>query len=92
MQLTGKRVSDISLSRATNIQQLYTAFATKETPQKLYDTEQLQKLDDAPNVQVHKTRRTRMHKDQTIGRWKLIEEEYELRGIDRSPKKSSARV
>jgi len=87
MQLTGKRIPDILLSNATTLDHLHRAFATKETPKKLHDTEQLQKLmsgDVVPNVAVHDRRRTHVHKDKEIGRWKLIEDELALRNMPTS--------
>ncbi|CZT15747.1 uncharacterized protein RCC_01581 [Ramularia collo-cygni] len=81
MQLTGKRVADISLQHANTLNDLYDAFAAKEAPKKLHETEQLQMLEATPNVQVHNSRRTHVHKDKSIGRWKLVESELQLRNM-----------
>lgn len=81
MQLTGNRVPDILISNAKDFQQLHKAFATKEAPKKLHDTRELQQLGDVANIQVHASRRTRVHRDKEIGRWKLIEEEMNVRNM-----------
>lgn len=82
MQLTGRRIPDILLSNTKTIDHLLRAFSIKEPAKKLHDSEQLQKLSyTSPNIQVHETRRTHVHKDKEMGRWKLIEEEMNARGM-----------
>lgn len=82
MQLTGKRVSDAALSEASTLQDLYEALRTRETPKKLAQTEELQRLgEEIPNVQVHYKRQTPVHKEKAIGRWKVIEDELALRDL-----------
>lgn len=81
MQLTGKRIPDVKLSNVVTVENLAAVFATKEPPKRLHDTVQLQALGDTPNVQVHEKRRTHIHRDKEIGRWKLIKEELSMRGM-----------
>ena len=82
MQLTGHRVPDPTLSASTTLADLYNAFKTKEKPKKLAQTEQLQRLKaEMPNVAVHATRRTPIHKEKEIGRWKVIEDALRARDL-----------
>lgn len=82
MQLTGHRISDSILSKATTLSDLYTVLITPEPPAKLARTPELQLLQQgAPNVQVHSKRQTPIHKERAIGRWKVIEEELIARDL-----------
>lgn len=81
MQLTGKRIPDIKLSNAKDLASLHRAFTTKEAPKKLHDTEQVRMLSEVSNIQVHESRRTHVHRDKSTGRWKLIEDELNLRNM-----------
>ncbi|KAK4620000.1 hypothetical protein CLAFUW4_11266 [Fulvia fulva] len=82
MQLTGKRIPDPDVSSATSLEDLYNAFKIKEKIKKLAQTPQLQQVSQqAPNVQVHASRRTPVHKEKEIGRWKMIEDELVLRDL-----------
>lgn len=82
MQLTGKRIPDPAVSSATTLEDLYNAFKTKEKIKKLAQTPQLKQVSEQlPNVKVHASRRTPVHKEKEIGRWKIIEDELVLRDL-----------
>lgn len=82
MQLSGKRIPDIQLNNATTLGHIYDAFRTKEKAKKLAHAPQLEELAQTlPNVTVYKTRRTPVHKEKQIGRWKVIEEELSTRDL-----------
>ena len=82
MQLTGKRISDPAVSSAATLEDLYNAFKVKDKIKKLAQTPQLQQVEkQLPNVKVHASRRTPVHKEKEIGRWKIIEDELVLRDL-----------
>ena len=82
MQLTGCRIPDPAISDSKTIADLYYAFQAKEAPKKLAQTIELQRLNEQlPNVTIHPTRRTYVHKEKAIGRWKLIEDELMARDL-----------
>lgn len=82
MQLSGKRVPDPVISRADTLAGLYDAFKVREKPAKLAKTPEFQRLPDiSANIAVHSKRRTPVHKEKSIGRWKVIEEELTLRNL-----------
>jgi hypothetical protein len=81
MQLTGKRIPDIVVSNAKTLDDLYQAFKTKEPTKKLYQAEELDELKEASNVQVLGRRRNVVDREKAVGRWKIIEEELDLRGL-----------
>ncbi|KAM3421516.1 hypothetical protein BST61_g1905 [Cercospora zeina] len=82
MQLSGKRIPDIRMNNSQSLNDLYEAFKTKEKPKKLAQAPQVQELAATlPNVTVHKSRRTPIHKEKQIGRWKIIEEELSRRDL-----------
>ena len=82
MQLTGKRIPDAAISQAWTVEDLYMAFRVPEKPKKLVDAPEMKSLDaDLPNVTVHRKKRTSIHKEKRIGRWKLIEDELLQRNL-----------
>ncbi|KAF2210265.1 hypothetical protein CERZMDRAFT_99682 [Cercospora zeae-maydis SCOH1-5] len=82
MQLSGKRIPDIQMNSAQSLNDLYEAFKTRDKPKKLAQAPQVQELASTlPNVTVHKWRRTPIHKEKQIGRWKIIEEELLKRDL-----------
>lgn len=82
MQLSGKRIPDIQLNNAKTLGDIYNAFKTKERAKKLAHAPELQELAKTlPNVTVYKSRRTPVHKEKRIGRWKVIEEELAVRDL-----------
>lgn len=81
-QLTGQRVPDPVISNAKTIGDLYHAMRARDKPKKLARTEQLQKVQlELPNVAVYSRRQTNVHKEKRVGRWKVIEAEFEARGM-----------
>jgi hypothetical protein len=81
-QLTGKRVRDPVISSATTVSDIFLALRIKPEPRKLAETSQLKKVNfDLPNVTVHQSRQTPIHKHKEVGRWKVIEEELINRGL-----------
>ncbi|KXT08108.1 hypothetical protein AC579_9208 [Pseudocercospora musae] len=84
IQFTGKRVPDLIISKARTANDLFRAVQAKEPPKKLKDDPRVQELgasEDLPNVRVYATKRTPVHKETEIGRWKVIEDELKLRGL-----------
>lgn len=82
LQLTGGKPSDFLLSSASTLEDLYTAFKTKPAPKKLAQAEELREVLPAiPNVSVHAKKRTMIHKEKAVGRWKVIEEELMKRDL-----------
>ncbi|KAK3683128.1 hypothetical protein LTR37_020542 [Vermiconidia calcicola] len=82
VQLTGKRIPDVTISNATTLEDLFNAFKTKEQPKKLSQTEQLRGLAArVPNVKVSSKRHTPIDKEKQVGRWKLIEQELMARNL-----------
>ncbi|KAK4493697.1 hypothetical protein PRZ48_014882 [Zasmidium cellare] len=81
MQLTGKRIPDPAISNVRTLTDLYNALKIKEKPKKLAQDPKLDQLKSMGNVQVHATRRTPVHKDKELGRWKLIEDELKIRNL-----------
>jgi hypothetical protein len=69
------------MSRATTLSDLYKAFKFKEPAKKLYQAEEMQSLKEASNVQVLGRRKTVVDREKAVGRWKLIEEELDMRGL-----------
>jgi len=81
-QLTGIRLPDPTISSATTLRDLYTAYKIKPAPKKLAQSSELQGLSSAaPNITVHGKRQTPIHKEMQVGRWKVIEEELTRRGL-----------
>jgi hypothetical protein len=82
MQLTGKRLSDPAISTSTTLADLYNHLVVKPKPKKLVQTKEIHKLKvNNPNVTVHRTRQTPIHKERAVGRWKVIEEELVKRDL-----------
>ncbi|TKA60543.1 hypothetical protein B0A55_11535, partial [Friedmanniomyces simplex] len=82
IQLTGKRLPDPAISLSTTLADLYDHVHMKEKPKTLAEAPQMQRIQlNAPNVQVFSSRRTPIHKEMDIGRWKIIEEELVRRDL-----------
>lgn len=81
MQLTGKRIPDPAVSNVRTLADLYNVLKIKEKPKKLTQDPKMERLKTMNNVQVHATRRTPVHKDKEVGRWKIIEDELKLRNL-----------
>jgi len=82
LEETGMRVSDFDLQKVKTLGHLRRAlvdqYQPKKTTQQLRVAESIQGLG---NVQVYSRRRTPIHKQKEIGRWKLIEQELQERGL-----------
>lgn len=82
MQLTGHRIPDPTISKATTLRDLYETMKTKEPPKKLAQAPELKELKaTTPNVAVYKSRRTPIHKEIEVGRWKVISDELIARDL-----------
>ena len=82
MQLTGKRISDPIISEIDNAKALIGHLVTKPKPKKLADhLVKKEELVSMPNVELMTRRYTPIDKEKEIGRWKVIEEELERRGL-----------
>lgn len=82
LQLTGHQIHDSKLPSIHTAGHLVALLVKPELPTKLAEAiEQQGELAKLPNVQVHATRRTPVHKHQEVGRWKVIVEELEKRKI-----------
>ena len=82
MQLTGKRIPDPAIANADTMEDLYNSLKVKEKPKKLAQDEELkQSIKTAANVKIQGSRRTPVHKEKDIGRWKVIEDELILRDL-----------
>ena len=82
LQLTGHRISDPIISNAKTLADLHAALKTKEPPKRLAKTDQMKRLGaNIPNVVVHASRRTPIHKEKDVGRWKIIEDELLARDL-----------
>ncbi|KAI3395194.1 hypothetical protein diail_1688 [Diaporthe ilicicola] len=80
LQLTGHRIPDSKLPSVHTAGHLVALLVKPEPPTKLAEAlEQQGELASLPNVRVHATRRTPVHKHQEVGRWKVIVKELEKR-------------
>lgn len=80
LQLTGHAIPDAKLLTINTAGQLVALLVKPEPPTKVAEAlEQQGELTSLPNVRVHATRRTPVHKHQEVGRWKVIVEELEKR-------------
>ncbi|KUI69230.1 hypothetical protein VM1G_05355 [Cytospora mali] len=80
LQLTGRTIPDAKLHTMNITGHLVSHLVRPPPPTKVAEAiEQLGELPSLPNVQVHATRRTPIHKHQEVGRWKVIVEELEKR-------------
>ncbi|TVY48575.1 hypothetical protein LOCC1_G002648 [Lachnellula occidentalis] len=82
LQLTGVRVPDSAIRSTRTAQSILSHLVTPPKPRKLIDAlEQKEELLTLPNVSVFAKRVTPIHKEKSIGRWKLIEKELESRDL-----------
>ena len=79
MQLTGKRIPDPEIAGIVNPRQLMVHLVKKPKPKKLAET--TNRLADLPNVQIFDRRFTPIDREKEVGRWKVIEEELQARGL-----------
>ncbi|TVY42846.1 hypothetical protein LSUB1_G003757 [Lachnellula subtilissima] len=82
LQLTGVRVPDSAIRSTRTAQSILSHLVTPPKPRKLIDAlEQKEDLITLPNVSVFAKRVTPIHREKSIGRWKLIEKELESRDL-----------
>lgn len=81
-QLTGNAIPDAKLLQITNVRSLIETVTKPPPPTKVYEAvTQSGELDSLPNVTVHARRRTPVDKAVDLGRWKVVEQELEKRGL-----------
>jgi len=82
MRLSGTRISDASLHTSNNVQELLKQLITPPKPRKLVDAlTQKPELISLPNVKIFDRRVTPIDKERSVGRWKIIENELERKGL-----------
>ncbi|ROW08338.1 hypothetical protein VMCG_03224 [Cytospora schulzeri] len=80
LQLTGHTIPDSKLHAINTTGHLVSHLVKPPPATKVAEAiEQQGELTNLPNVRVHATRRTPVHKHQEVGRWKVIVEELEKR-------------
>lgn len=87
MQLTGHRIPDPDIQKITNATALFDRLVKKPPPKKLADV-LLESPDHtaARNVQMYPKRYSMIEKEESVGRWKLIERELNKKGLPHSAK------
>ncbi|GAB7362023.1 hypothetical protein MBLNU230_g2057t1 [Neophaeotheca triangularis] len=74
IQVTGHRPFEPALSSALSLGDLLHAFRALPKPKKLAQRKEMVSLGkESGNVQVHSNRRTPIHREKEVGRWKVIE-------------------
>ena len=82
MQLTGIRIPDSAITPARNAQALLKQLIVPRKPRKIVEAlEQKEDLINLPNVSVYARRVTPIDKERSVGRWKIIEQELQERGL-----------
>jgi hypothetical protein len=82
MQLTGARIPDPIIASMNTPKDLLEWLVQKPKPKNV--AEQLLERADLmalPNVQIFERRHTPIDKEKEVGRWKVIEEELQNRGL-----------
>ncbi|KDN66256.1 hypothetical protein CSUB01_06771 [Colletotrichum sublineola] len=81
-QLTGHHVHDAKLAQVKTVADLISVIVKPPKPTKLADAvRERGELLELPNVRVHDRRVTPIDKETAVGRWKVITEELEKRGL-----------
>ncbi len=81
MQLTGIRIPDSHI-KAKTPQALLKHLIVRPKPRKLVEAlSQREELMTLPNVAIYEKRITPIDKERSVGRWKVIEQELEQRGL-----------
>jgi len=81
-QLTGNYIPDARLGACTTVKHLLTFSTQQPKPTKLAKEIELKNLfDDLTNVRTQSTKIKTIQKETEVGRWKIIEEELEKRGL-----------
>lgn len=79
-EITGIRLPDLKMQKASTLDEVRHMLLTKpKSP--LFSSGSGERFAVTPNVQVYSKRRTRVHKDEAKGGWKLIEEGLRQRGL-----------
>lgn len=74
-QITGIRPSDPAVSSAHSLGDLLHVFRAKPKPNKLAQRKEMVGIrDESANVQVYHYRRSPIHREKEVGRWKVIEQ------------------
>jgi Ribosomal subunit 39S len=85
MRRTGARISDPAIDECHTVGDVYKKLIAKPKPSKLAQAietdSNLVELVSMPNVKFQGRRVTPIDKEKEIGRWKVIEEELEARGL-----------
>lgn len=82
MQISGVRIPDPELNRASTTQDLVHTLTIKPKPKKLVETLKTKtELTELPNVKIASRRVTSLDKEKEVGRWKVIEKELMARGL-----------
>ncbi|OLN97899.1 hypothetical protein CCHL11_02475 [Colletotrichum chlorophyti] len=81
-QLTGQYIHDAKLAQIGTVGDLIAAVITPPKPTKVAEAvRERGELLELPNVKVHDRRITPIDKETAVGRWKVIVEELEKRGL-----------
>ena len=81
-QLTGNYIPDARLGACTTVKHLLTFSTQQPKPTKLAQEIELKNLfEDLSNVRTQDTKIKTIQKETEVGRWKVIEEELEKRGL-----------
>jgi hypothetical protein len=82
MQLTGIRFPDSAINSTKDAKSLLSHLVKPPKPRKLAQAlQEKEQLVSLPNVQVFSQRVTPVHKEKSVGRWKVIQEELQERGL-----------
>jgi len=80
--ITGYRISDYQLQNVKTWKDLRNTLMQRPASKKLYKRLRNSKaFADLPNVSLVAQRVTPIHKEKAVGRWQLIKEELEERGL-----------
>jgi len=80
-QLTGNRIHDAKLAQAETVGQVLSILVRPEPPKKIFQILEKSGELELPNVSVHSRRVTPIDREKSVGRWKVIVQELEERGL-----------
>lgn len=82
MQLTGRRIPDPDIAAIITPKVLLVHLVKKSKPKKIAEAlKNSNRVTELPNVQILDKRYGLKHRETEVGRWKVIEEELEKRGL-----------
>ena len=82
MQLTGRRIPDPDISAITTSGSLAVSLGKEPKPKRIAETlVQSKEVVRLPNVQILPRRYGLIEREMEVGRWKVIQEELEKRGL-----------